>query len=470
MLELAMRTKDGRFGYVNETRAEAKRLAWYGARGDGMASLARSLSIPVKLNEQELTIHFPEINSWIYLFGADDEKAFTRVLGTPFHRLEIDEAQRLQPKFTDTILSAVLPTLLDYEGELLLKGTAERKMSGLFYDVTRPEVDKRLPGWEVHMWTLLDNPYWGRADGDMVVWGANDAVVSGPHEADELEDAVLAARQRTGVTGLQDLLGGPEVAPLDSPIMRRQAGGQWTREDSNFVYAVNQLTDAELFYADARYRPDGFVDVPAALEDLPGSWREYLFSMGCDLGYMDPFTLTVWAWHPNDPNLYEVVSWAKSGLDSDDQNAVMKAIREHVVIGHIVADAGGIGKQVTRGWSKEWIERYNLPILEADKQHKATHISSFNTDILKRRVKFRRGGMLIEEMRELQWSSVVSGSGSMVEDPTMPNDRCDSALYGHFHSYQFRWRPEEKKAAPGTPERIAREVEEIEDDMMEMAG
>ena len=278
-VERAAQTKDGRFLYINETRAEAKRLAWHGARGDGLMSIVRDrgwidagIAVP---NESELTIRFPAINSWIYLIGVDDDAAIRKALGMPWHRVRWDEAQRIPPKFTTTILETMLPALLDYGGEFLMTGTPERKMSGLFYDVTRRDAGPKWQGWDVRRWTLTENPYWGRPqqiDGAwFTIWGASDEIVSGPHDPAQLLAAVLAARHLTGVLGLQELLGGPDVAPLDSPIMRRQAFGEWVREDSNFVYAVNKLTDAELFYAPHRTRLDGFVDVVAALGDLPGN-------------------------------------------------------------------------------------------------------------------------------------------------------------------------------------------------------
>lgn len=472
-LELASQTQDGRFLYINETRAEAKRLAWHGARGDGMYSMCRDMGWiddgTVKTNESELWIQFPRINSWIYLVGVDDEAAIRKALGTPWNRVRWDEAQRIPPKFNVTILETLLPALLDYEGEFLMTGTPERKMSGLFYEVTRAEVEKRRKGWDVAHWTLMENPFWGRSkeiDGQwFVVWGPKDKIVSGPHRPEELLAAVMACRHLKGVIGLQELLGGPEVAPLDSPIMRRQAFGQWVKEDSNYVYAVNKLTDGELFYAPARYRADGFVDVEAALMDLPYDWRDGLFALGVDLGYNDPFAMTLWSWHPQDPSLYEVFAWKKSGLDSAEQNECIKAVRAHVAVGLIDADAGGIGKQVVRGWSKEWIERYGLPIVEAEKQHKNTAISVHNTDILRRMVKFREGSPLIEEMRELQWATIVDGSGKMIEDPTIPNDVCDSALYAARRAYHFRGRPEEKPALPGSAAYYAREAAELEEEM-----
>src|SRR3954463_1941336 len=107
-VELAAQTQDGRFLYINETRAEAKRLSGDGARGDGVMSRWRErgwvASGFARINETELTIHFPSINSWIFLIGVDDDAAIRRALGTPWNRIRWDEAQRIPPKFRVTIL------------------------------------------------------------------------------------------------------------------------------------------------------------------------------------------------------------------------------------------------------------------------------------------------------------------------------------------------------------------------------
>ena len=139
----------------------------------------------------------------------------------------------------------------------------------------------------------------------------------------------------------------------------------------------------------------------------------------------------------------------KIGADSNEQNDAIKAVREHVAVGQIVADAGGGGKQVTVGWSKEWIERYQLPLTEAKKQHKQINIQNMNADIVSGHVKFRDGSPLIAEMRELQWATIVDGSGRMIEDPTLANHCCDASLYSHVHSYQYRWTLEDRSSETG---------------------
>lgn len=468
-VEEASRTPHGRFLYVNETRGEAKRLAWIGARGDGMKPLAESLGVGAICNEAELTIHFPEVSAWVYLVGVDDERAIMKALGLPYHGVWWDEAQKIPSKFTPTILETLLPTLLDYGGKLKFTGTADRKMSGLFYDITRPELEKRTKGWEVHGWTLMQNPYWGRAKrikGQwFVVWRYDDKMHSGPHAEADIAEAVRQCRFTQGVLGLQKLLGGAEVAPLDSPIMRRQAGNEWVREDSNFVYWVHKVPEWKLTYAPARYREDGFIDVPAALADLPYRWQEGFFALGVDLGYNDPFAMTMWSWHQHDPRLYEVFSWKRSELTSDQQNLYINDVRQHVTIGVIDADAGGIGKQVVKGWSSEWVNRYGLPIFEAEKQHKLTAIQTYNNDIVNGMIQYREGGMLLEEQKELQYATIVDGSGRMVEDPTMANDVSDSSLYPHRRTWQYRHSAADKLPPRGSRERYEREARELEEEL-----
>jgi hypothetical protein len=462
----AMQTHHGRFLYLNSTLDECRKLAWVGARGDGMKSLVDRYKLPAVVNESTLSIHFPALDSWIYLRGADDEAGVATALGLPYHKVWWDEAQKIPAKLAPTIRDVLMPTLLDYRGQLRLTGTPVRNMAGLFFNVTQPNKSARTRGWSVHHWTLLNNPYFGRAelrDGRWFVISLVNVVASGPHGEGELQAAIAGARHTYGMLSLQELLGGPEVAPLDSPTMKREGFGEWVYEDANYVYWAHKCRRDELVFAPARLRDDGFPDVAAALADLPG-WpeREYHLAFGNDLGTRDPYAFCLWAWSLEDPMLYEVASYSKSGLDYDEMGARMRAVAEQATIGMTVADAGGGGKPAVMGWSKTWQDRYRLPIIEAQKKNKEQAIKMLNTDMVNGRIKVREGGALLEEWLVHQWSSIVSATGKQVEDPTTPNHVSDAALYAHRESYHHRYRPESPKTLPGTPEWVLREEQELE--------
>lgn len=469
----ASTTQYGRYLYLNETRAEARRLAWHGARGDGMASLVQKHKLPAVCNLAEMTIHFPEIDSWIYLIGADDEAAVNKALGVPYHKIWWDEFQKVRPSLGQTIREVMMPTLLDYEGQFQVTGTPRRNAVGLFHEITQPTLSKRLPGWSVHRWNLLANPFFGRAKFIagrwFVVAGVRDQVVSGPHTEGELDAAVRGSRWTRGIVALQKLLGGPEVAPLDSPLMRREGLGEWAYETDSFVYPVLAVDQEALCYAPARLRPDGFPDIARALRDLP-EWdeREYFMALGVDLGYSpDPFAFCLEAWSLADPILYEVASWKRTELHSDKQVEILKSIRDIVPIAVTVADAGGGGKQVVPGWSEKWVERYGIPIVEAKKKNKHGAIEQMGHDVRGLTWRCRDGGAWLEEAKEHQWLSIVSATGRLIEDPTTPNHVLDAGLYAHREAFHHRYRPEPEKILPGTPDWVLKEEAELQNAALE---
>lgn len=463
----AMKQPHGRFLYVNSTLDECRKLAWFGARGDGMKSLVDRYKLPAVCDKSTLTIHFPAIDSWIFMRGADHEDDVLKALGLPYHEVWWDEAQKIPPKLAPVIRDALMPTLLDYRGRFRLTGTPVRNMSGLFYEVTRPEIGLRTKGWNVHHWNLMANPYWGRGElrgGKWYVVSLIDQVASGPHSEAALPAAIIEARHRFGMLALQELLGGADVAPLDSPTMRREGFGEWVYEDANLVYAVNKVRHEELCYAPVRLREDGFPDVKRAMADLPGyPDREYFCAFGNDLGTRDDYAFVLHAWSMRDPILYEVCSWKKPGLNYDEMGNHMRAIGEQVRIGVTTADAGGGGKPAVMGWSAAWHDRYNLPIIEAQKKNKYGAIQMWNADCINGRIKLREGGKLLEEAKQHHWSSVVSATGKLVEDPTTPNHCLDAGLYAHRESYHHRFREPPPKIIAGSAAWVLKEERELED-------
>jgi hypothetical protein len=492
-------TRNGRFLYLNLTRAECMKLAWHGLRGDGMYSLVMKLKLPAVCNATNLSIHFPQMDSWIYLMGADDEAGVRKALGLAYHLVHWDEAQGIPPKLEPTITSVLLPTLLDYGGRFRLTGTPVRNMSGLFYNVTRRD-GKQLNRWSVHRWNMLDNPFFGRAvqdyTGKWYVNGKDGRRVDGPFKAeDECAESVRATRMTDGVLDLQDLFGGPEAAPLDSPIMRREAFGNWVTEDALFVYDVHKVERSRLIYAPARWRSimlrvprmngeaveieeipiPNFPDIMRAIEDLPGyPNRDYFFGLAADIGFSpDPFAFSLGAWSMKDPALYEVGTWTSTELDAPVQAAVLRYLCDLVHVGVVAADAGGSVLATVKGWSREWSSRYGIPFDEMEKSNKNAAIQACNGDIVRGQYRLRDGSPLIEQFSSVQWSPSRTGTGKFVEDPTIPNDACDAGLYLHRRSFQHRYRPPEARPEVGSPEYDAateRKMMEDFEDEFELAS
>ena len=465
ILRRAMRTRGGRFLVINETRGEVRRINWIGVQGDGMASVVEREKLPAVLNATEMSVTFPEIDSRIMCVGVDDEASIRRALGGAYHGVWWDEAQKIPPRFEQTIREVFMPTLLDHGGTFELTGSPSRQMAGLFYDVTRDD-GRAIKGWGVHRWNMLANPHFGRARAEAGAWWAVTKVGTidgGPYATEvEAQERAKELRFRDGILDLQTLYGGADVAPIDSPIMLREGFGRWTHEDAAYVYAFHRADHDALHYAPPRLRKDGFPDIPRALRDLPGGGVNAILALGADLGYYpDPFAFVLWAWLPGDESIYEVASWRSTHLDTEQQADVLRSIRAVCQPAIWVADAGGGGRPVVAGWSREWIDRYGIPFNEAEKHNKAAAIENFNADMLtktaagKSRMRLRTGGVLAEELSRIQWSRLTSATGRLIEDPSIPNDTADAGLYAHRHAWHHRYRPTPPRPEIGSPEYFA---------------
>jgi hypothetical protein len=85
-----------------------------------------------------------------------------------------------------------------------------------------------------------------------------------------------------------------------------------------------------------------------------------------------------------------------------------------------VADTGGLGRSIT----EEMRMRYDLPMIAAEKTEKMTAIDMVNCDFVDRRLFVHSScKSLCNQYETLTWDDKHK------EDPTLPNDLCDSALY-----------------------------------------
>lgn len=510
LIARAIETPRFRAVYITETRGQAEARAWkndtnsglvdvieqYGRAIDGSKSGKRAAGVPrydlgsvtVEVRGGDLALVFSN-GSLIELFGADDEQACMGLRGLAKHVYWVDEAQdfRWLQRMYKAVISAGMS---DHGGECWLTGTPGVDLAGLFYEVTRDD-GEQVKGWEVHHLTVQDNPFFGRVVWELDEWFVEDNLIDKPgsdrathawtgaiaedahrwgpfrDEPTALEAAIKVRWERAAGKSIRE-----NAWDEDDPDLLREWYARWVKDGARLVYAAHSRAEHELCYAPMRLGPDGFPDIKLSLLDLPG-WREqrqYLLGVGADLGTTRAFGWVMVAWSLVDPVLYEVASWKKVGLDYDEMALVLRSVQAQARVGLWVADAGGGGKPAVKGWSRQWMERYQIPILEAQKPNKLLAQKQLNTDIRQGHWLGRHGSPLIAEMKVHRWLPTRNSEGKLMEDPATHRDLSDASLYIHRESYHHRYRPAPEKLVTGTPEWVTREETEMFDAAQETYG
>ena len=426
-----------RWVYCHETKDEARRLAWRSDRGDGWRDLVeqlgltvarsvtefqRSQSFDVLVSEDDMIIDFRN-GSQLMVFAADKDDAADKFRGGEKDGIWIDEAQGFGPMtyfINDVAAKTLAKPMGKPAGVLWSSGSPHRSLSGEFYEITRDPVKHgpRRPGWEVHEMSVVDNPYFGATPEER--WAAT--------------------------AGAELILNGWD--PKDPPAQFLREWGTpdgkvvWTTEDTLHVFCVHQRPPAE--YGPVCVTEDGFYNHVEAMKHLPGMVDNgrgveepinYYFALGLDFGYVDPFAWVLWAFSPQIADIFEMGSWKRAGLPTDDVEAIVDHLWQTVgmALVSIRADAGGaMAKSSIVGWQ----EKLKIPIEEAEKHGKDTWTDIFNGELWARRAHFRRGSALLTELRELQWRVLPGGRRELwknrVANGVMHGDHCwDAAKYAY---------------------------------------
>lgn len=396
--------------FVAKTRQRARDLTW-----QAVFDACEQFGIESKPNETLLSRSFPN-GSVIRWTGADDIDELRKKRGDKLWRVIIDEAQ----DFDFHILLALVrdifgPALEDLGGDTILTGTPGEVCAGYWYGVTGQDPDplKKIPGWEVHRWTPLDNPHVPRI-----------------HE-----------RFRSGELA-------KEYGGEDSPTFQREWLGKWVRDTG------------ALFY---RFSPD------LNLHDFPEAHfegHEWQHVLGWDLGSNDDMAIVDWAFRAKERVLYEAFSWKKPGALSSEVANVIRGVRARFNVIAQVADTGGGGKMFV----EEVRKRFQLDFDPAQKTEKAQHVRLLNDDLQRGVVKLRRGSSYAEEIavlpKVLDWDEEKTGKPAP-EDPRFPNHNSDAGLYSWRRAFNYFHEEEKVGPARGSPEAYAEEEREMEEEREE---
>lgn len=440
MIATAIETPHSRQIYLNETRIECEAVAWVGKERDGLLALNDDYELGGIPNETKLRLTFPNQAS-IQLIGADDLRAINRLRGRALRRVLVEEAQKAA-HLEYAVKEVFQPAMLDYGGQIVLIGTPSKELAGLFYDVTRD--DASVVGWKSHRWSVLDNPFFGKTTEERYARTLGH---------------ILALNGWTG----------------DEPEFRREWLGEWVREDAYYVYEVHRVPE-HLLYWDAPPLPplDGPHVIPRRAELEPflpkhpdGSAKEWLTVIGVDLGYMDPFAYHCWVFSHEDPNLYEIASWKRSGLSFDEQGAIMRTLADEWSPITMPTDAGGHAvKSAIKGWREGWLERKPLPVEEAHKTDKQTAIGWYNADLRHGKLKYRKGSHTLAEQKRLQWKVSVAGE-ILGENKATENHCSDGSLYAHRHARHYLHEAPADRPKPQSEEWYAEESRSIRERVRE---
>lgn len=334
--------------------------------------LNRQLGINAEPNETTMSLKLTE-TSHIYCLGADaDEEEMQKLLGGKYKLVVIDEAQSFRVDMHKLVNQVLRAALSDLRGTICLTGTPDDLTSGLFFDITRQD-GRRLGSWSVHEWSAADNPYMVDA------WADEIAEIKAEYPiADEL------------------------------PWFQRMYLGKWVTDTDALVYKYNSTINL--------------------ISELPK--KDFTYVLGIDLGFNDASAFTLFAYSSEDPCVYVIESIKKSGLIVAEVAKIIKDYRDRYEISYLPCDPAS--KQVV----EELKQRYQIPLISAEKSEKDRYIEMMNSDFKLGLVKLLAPTTksLQDEYTTLIWDK---SAARKLEHPSCANDQADSALYGWRHCRQY---------------------------------
>lgn len=417
---------------VGLTRPSVKRIYW-----SALKALNKQYELGIQFQHQELIARFPN-GSEISFVGAENVSEIEKLRGGKYDGVVIDECKSFAASvFTELVHDVLEPALLDRNGQLFVIGTPGDVLDGPFYLATCEEPvlvgdppadgepDRRLLSnrpfgstpdrpfvWSLHAWTLRDNvtrfpdPETGRT---FTLWEA--------------------AQLRKANNGWGD----------DHPTWRREYLGHWVANDLKRVYRYRSHVHD---YTPVR---DRHLGIPCdAAKDPRVRWRTIC---GVDLGTRDGTAMVVWAWSPHKRDLWEVHSERRTA-DTGQRLTVTQIAEWYKDLerrfgpfdGPAPADTAGLATMVADTLAVE----HGVYLDPAEKREKLDHIEVFNSDLDAGLIHIRRGSDLSEDLAEDRWNEKKLEKGRREEDPTVPNDVADAALYAFRWCDHRRSKPENK--------------------------
>ncbi len=340
----------------------------------------------------------------IQLRGANDVKDIEKIRGHVFKRAHIDEPGSMPDRIIrPLVVDIIQPTLMDYQGPLVLSGTPPPLRHGYFYDCY---AGKLKDNWEQYHWTVRDNERF-------------------PAKVRGLDiEAILAEIRRENAWG-----------PDDPTYLREYEGLDIEdRKSLLFEYQAGRNDYDEL--------PSGDWTYVLAWDLGAGSENQEQDKEG------DPMALGVLGWRRGDRVVYLVEEWGETGGDVTSAAGAAHRMVDRYHPQSMVIDEGGLGKLI----ANEVRRRHLLPVKAAEKTQKGAFIKLFNTALRRGEFLCRSDSVFAEETGLVRKDFAALAQGQLRELPTSKGgfhgNATDVALYGWRECRAFM-EQEQEEHPPG---------------------
>lgn len=368
MIYECLRHRDTPVLYLGLTRDSAKEAIW-----GLLLAMLEGCGISHEARPSALAIRFPNGSS-ITLFGGDTPNARNRLRGRKFRLICADETGF----FTglDPLIHALLPTLADFAGTLLMTSSPGEILSGYFYDAFE---GKNKADWHQWHWTMADNPYFNGPALDPSRY---------KDRADEEFDTI--ARLQYG-------------GDRRHPAFVREYQGIYVRDDTSLVYPYS--------------------DRNVIAEEYPLPREEY--AIGMDLGVSSECAIVIMKHSEYSREVQIVETWRQKQILIDDFAAVVSDYMDTYKPTVMIADTGGLGA----AFVQELRRRYHMPIQAAEKMDKAVYQKIFANDLVSGYIKVLNNLHILRE-----WDKIVRDETG-AEAKGQSNHEADAALYVYRYLY-----------------------------------
>ncbi len=367
--------------YVGLTRESAKEIMI-----EPMQRIAEEHKIKFTFTESSLTFK-NSVGSSLKLVGADAKNFIRKLKGRKYAGVGVDEAQDFGAHLESLIDDVMTPAISDYvDGWIALTGTPGPVPTGYFFQVT----EQAKYGYEVHKWTLIDNPFM-------------------PDPKAFIDD-LIAKKQWA----------------QNTPTLLREYRNQW-------------VLDVESLWVRYNEHLNDFIKLPTG---------KLNYILGVDIGYRDADALAVLGWSESSKETYLVEEVITAKQDITGLISQIEALRSKYDISKIVMDTGGLGKKI----HEEIIRRHQIPILAADKMRKQENVELLNDNLRLGLFKAKAKSRFALDSYQVQIDWDKSTPDKIIIKKKPHSDIIDAVLYAYKETQAFYYEPPKPKVVWGSKE------------------